>query len=232
MFHLVFSIASRLLCLGNILQGFARGMRALGNLHSISSQLIPALPPPPPILLLDPPTAFADFQDEFIFPNASAELFPVESQSRVFSSLVPRFPSALIAVTPSQLPNLVFFFFMLAIISGSLVLLSEIYVMNAFTISSKPLKARPKANAESHRFRAGLPSRRFSLMSLGSMLLYFTGQVSAQMTFLVLILIGLVAYHYLSRPHHLDHIYPHFARRSPEHSTSIPSTKHMMGSNV
>ena len=187
MFHFVFSIASRLLCFGNMLQGFARGIRALRNLHSISSRLIPALPPPPPIPLLDPPTAFADFSDELILPNASAELFAIESQSLVFSSLIPRFPSALIAVTPSQLPNLVFFFFMLAIISGIIILLSEIYVINALNISpvfthsssksSKPLKA----NAESRRFPAGLPSQRFSLMSLVSMLLFWTGPVSAQM---------------------------------------------------
>ena len=187
MFHFVFSIASRLLCFGNMLQGFAHAIRALRNLHAISSRLIPALPPPPPIPLLDPPTASADFPDDFILPNASAELFAIESQSRVSSSLIPRFPSALVAVTPSQLPNLVFFFFMLAIISGFIVLLSEIYVMNALNVSpvvthssSKSSKPR-KANAESHRFPAGLPSQRLSLMSLGSMLLFWTGPVSAQM---------------------------------------------------
>ena len=228
MFHFVLSIASRFLYLGDMLQGFARRISTLRNLHSISSHLILALPPPPPIPLLDPPTAFPEFSDEVILPNASAELFAIESQSRVFSSLIPRFPSARIAVTPSQLPNLVFFIIILAIISGFLVLLSEVnYAMNTanispvFTHSSRKSSKPPKANSKSHHVPASLPFQRFSLMSLGSMLLFWAGLVRVQMAFPALILTGFIAYHCLFRPHHLDHIYSHFTRPSPEHSTSV-----------
>jgi hypothetical protein len=140
MFHIVFSLASRFLYLGNVLQGFARGILALRNLNTISSFIIPALPPPPSIPLLDAPAAIAQIQDE-ILPYASAvstDLIAIESQSPVFVSSIASYQSSLILVTPSQLPDLVPIFILLAIISGFLSVLPEIvyFFTNIAKISS------------------------------------------------------------------------------------------------
>ena len=145
MFHIVLSLASRFLYLGNALRGFARGILALRDLHTISSFLIPALPPPPPIPLLDAPAAITQFQDEIVLPYASAsaistDLIAIESQSPVFVSSISSYQSSLMLVTPSQLPNLVPMFFVLAVISGFLVVLPEIICLftNIAKISSAP----------------------------------------------------------------------------------------------
>jgi hypothetical protein len=111
-----------------MLQGFARGILALRNLNTISSFIIPALPPPPPIPLLDAPIAIAQLQDE-ILPYASAvstDLIAIESQSPVFVSSIASYQSSLMLVTPSQLPDLIPIFILLAVISGFLVVLLEI----------------------------------------------------------------------------------------------------------
>jgi hypothetical protein len=122
MFHVVFSLESRFLFFRNIVQGFARGILALRNLHVIS-HLIPALPAPQSILLLGPPTVFADVQDQIIFlPSvsvASAELIAIESQSPVISSPISSYQSSLMLVTPSQLPDLVPIFVILAFTPAS-----------------------------------------------------------------------------------------------------------------
>ena len=129
MFHIVLSLASRFLYLGNVVRGFAHGILALRNLQTISSLLIPALPAPPPIPLLDAPTAIAKLQDEIVSPYASAvstDLIAIKSQSPVFASSIASHESSLMLVTPSQLPDLVPIFILLAIISGLLVVLPSI----------------------------------------------------------------------------------------------------------
>jgi hypothetical protein len=132
MFHVVLSLASRFLYLGNVVRGFARGILALRNLQTISSLIIPALPAPPPTLLLDAPTTISKLQDEIILPYASAvatDLIAIESQSPVFASSIASHESSLMLVTPSQLPDLVPIFILLAIISGFLVVLPEIFCL-------------------------------------------------------------------------------------------------------
>ena len=52
------------------------------------------------------PGNFAETKKLFIPMLLLSELFTIESQSRIFSSLIPRFPSALIAVMPVSCPNL------------------------------------------------------------------------------------------------------------------------------
>jgi hypothetical protein len=130
MFHVVLSLASRFLFLGNVLQGFARGILALRNLETISSFLIPTLPPPPSTIpLLDDPSTIAQFQDEIVLPFASAisaDLIAIESQSPAFVSSIFSYQSSLILATPSQLPDIVPILVLLAVISGFLVVLSEI----------------------------------------------------------------------------------------------------------
>jgi hypothetical protein len=129
MFHVVLSLASRFLYLGNVLRGFAHGILALGNLQSFSTLLIPALPPPPSVSLLDAPTAIAQVQDEIVLPFASAvstDLIAIESQSPVFVSSISSYQSSLILATPSQLPDIVPILVLLSIVSGFLVVLPEI----------------------------------------------------------------------------------------------------------
>ena len=132
MLHVVLSLASRFLYLGNMVRGFARGILALRNLQTISSLLIPALPAPPPIPLLDAPTTIAKLQDEIVLPYASAvstDLIAIESQSPVFASSTASHESSLMLVTPSQFPDLVPVLILLAIISGFLVVLPEIFCL-------------------------------------------------------------------------------------------------------
>ena len=186
MFHIVFSIASRFLYLGNVLQGFARGILAFRNLHIISSHLIPALPPPPPIPLLDAPKAFAEFSDEIVLPNVSAKLFAIESQSPVFSSPISNYQSSSIIVSPSQFPRLILI--VMIIIPGFLVLLPQIayLFMNIAKISPAFLHlARKKfkslrTNHISDLVPSGLPSQRIlfrSLITLVSLLVLWIGPV-------------------------------------------------------
>ena len=185
MFHIVFSIASRFLYLGNMLQGFARGILAFRNLDIISSHLIPALPPPPPIPLLDAPKAFAELTDEIILPNVSAELFAIESQSPVFSSPISSYQSSSIIVSPGQFNLIVI---VMIIIPGFLVLLPQIayFFMNVAKISPAfPHLARKifkslRTNHISHLVPSGLPSQRIlfrSLMTLASLLVLRIGPV-------------------------------------------------------
>jgi hypothetical protein len=141
MFHLVLAIASRFLCIGNVLQGFARAILTLRNLGLISSHLIPALSPPPPIALLDAAVPFVGLPEEVIPPYPSGGLIALERIARQpppFASSIPSYQSSLITVPSSQLPILLpLFIILLAIISGSTLLLPDIvrFFMKSRSIS-------------------------------------------------------------------------------------------------
>jgi hypothetical protein len=154
MFHIVFSITARFLYLGDMLQGFARGILALRNLRITSSHLIPALPSPSSAPPLGAPLAFLELPEDIISPYSSA-LIAIEPQPPVFSSSIPSYQSSLIAITPSQMPNLVPLFIFLATISGFVIILPEfVYFFNtiakntsafayASRIFAKSFKSRP-----------------------------------------------------------------------------------------
>ncbi|KAH9990488.1 hypothetical protein BJV77DRAFT_1068869 [Russula vinacea] len=160
MFHVVFSLASRFLYLGNMLQGFAHRILALRSLDAISSILIPALPPPPPVPLLDAPVPFVELLEEIILPLPSVA---IERQPPAFSSLIPSYQSSLIAVSPSQFSKFLPFFVVLAAISGFVIILPTIIYFFAKIPSAF-------ANALPSRFTSSkLP------ISLLSLLLLWTG---------------------------------------------------------
>jgi len=188
MFQVVFSLASRFLHLGNMLQGFARGIFALRNLQIISSHLLPALPAPSPALLLDAPVSFVEFPEKIISPYSSA-IIAIEPQHSVFSSSIPTYQSSLITVMPGQLPNLVPLFIMLAIIiiSGSVVLLPLYFFVNiakntsaiahsSQLFATKSFNAKPIFNLVPAGLPCQLPSFQL-LISLFSLLLLWTGPV-------------------------------------------------------
>src|SRR5713226_338165 len=132
MFHIVLAIASRFLCFGNMLQGFARGLLALRL--GVSSYLIPALSPPPPIALLDAPVPFVGFPEEIFPPYPSGGLIAIdriERQPPAFVSPIQSYSSSLITVSSHQFPFfLPIFVIVLAIISGFVVVLPDtIYVI-------------------------------------------------------------------------------------------------------
>ena len=191
MFHIVFSIASRFLVFGNVLQRLARGILALRNLGVIF-HFIPTLSPPPPISLLDAAAPFVELP-EIISPYPSLDLIPIERterRSQVFSSAIPSYQSSLVPVTPSHLPNLSPLFIALAVISGFVVLLPEIvhfstkvakipsisthalrYIFKFFRF--KPISSFLPATLPSCR----LPFTSRLLVSLVSLLLLWTGPV-------------------------------------------------------
>ena len=127
MFHIVLAVASRLLCIGNVLQGFARAILTLRNLGLISSHIIPALSPPPPIALLDAAVPFVGLPEEIIPPYPSGGLIALERIARQpppFVSSIPSYQSSLITVPPSQLPILLpLIIILLAIAFGSVLTL-------------------------------------------------------------------------------------------------------------
>ncbi|KAF8466279.1 hypothetical protein DFH94DRAFT_345963 [Russula ochroleuca] len=184
MFHVVFSLASRFLYLGNMLQGFAHRILALGSLGAISSRLmIPTLPPPPPVPLLDAPVSYVELLEEIISPYPSVA---IERQSPAFSSLIPSYQSSLIAVSPSQLPKFLPFFVLLAAISGFVVILPGfVYffakidkIPSAFANASRTIANSFKAMPISHFLPASLPSQFTSSklpISLLSVILLWTG---------------------------------------------------------
>jgi len=166
MFHIVLAIASRFFYVGNV---FARGILALRNLGVISSHLIPALCPPPPIAFLDAPVPFVGLPEEIIPPYPSVGLIAlerIERQPPPFASPIPSYQSSLIPVSSSQLPILLpIFIVMLAIISGSILLLPEItdFFMNV---------------AKSRNISKFVRSKPFShLLPAGPMLLWAIGPV-------------------------------------------------------
>ncbi|KAI0247768.1 hypothetical protein BJV78DRAFT_890530 [Lactifluus subvellereus] len=186
MFHIVLSIASRFLYLGNMLQGFTRGILALRSLHAISSHIIPTLPPPPPVQLLDAPPVSLDLSDEFRMPYPTTELIVVEPQPLIMPSFIPSYQSSLVTVTPNSLPDLVPLLLMLAIISGFVCFLPEL--AHIFTIISTTISAFADASSNflksfnskptSNPVPAGTPSQRISfqtLMFFVSVLLAWTG---------------------------------------------------------
>lgn len=186
MFHVVFSLASRFLYLGNMLQGFAHRILTLRSLDTISSYLIPALPPPPPVLLLEAPAPLLELPVEIVSPFSSGSPFAIESQSPAFSSPISSYQSSLIALTPSQfskfLPLLVF----LAAFSGFVIIVPEIvyYFKN---IAKTPSAFASINIAKLFRFKptfrllpVSLPSQFASSklpISLVSLLLLWTGPV-------------------------------------------------------
>jgi hypothetical protein len=182
MFKVVFSLASRFLYLGNMLQGFAHRVLALGSLDAISSRLTPTLPPPPPVPLLDASVPFAELLEDIVSPLPSVVF---ERQSPAFSSLIPSYQSSLIAVSPSQFPKFLPFFVVLAAISGIVIILPGIVyflakIASAFTNASRTIAKSFKSIPISHFLPASLPSwfSSFELpISLLSLLLLWTGPV-------------------------------------------------------
>lgn len=185
MFHVVFSLASRFLYLGNMLQGFAHRILALRSLDAISSILIPALPPPPPVPLLDAPVPFVELLEEIILPLPSVA---IERQPPAFSSLIPSYQSSLIAVSPSQFSKFLPFFVVLAAISGFVIILPTIIyffakiakIPSAFANASRTIAESFKPMPISKFLPASLPSRFTSSklpISLLSLLLLWTGPV-------------------------------------------------------
>ena len=188
MFHIVFSIASRFLVFGNVLQRLARGILALRNL-GVVSHFIPTLSPPPPILLLDAAAPFVELP-EIISPYPSVDLILIERTERpsqVFSSPIPSYQSSLIPVTPGHLPNPLPLFIALALISGFVILLPEIvhFSTNVVEIPSisthasgnifKFFRFKPISSLLPARIRPMFTSR--LLVSLVSLLLLWTGLV-------------------------------------------------------
>jgi hypothetical protein len=185
MFHVVFSLASRFLHLGNMLQGFAHRILALRSLDAISSCLIPALPPPPPVPLLDAPAPFVELLEEIILPLPSVA---IERQSPAFASLIPSYQSSLISVSPSQFSKFLPLFIVLAAISGFVVILPTIVyffskitkILSAISNASRTIAESFKSVPFSHFLLATLPSRFPSSklpISLLSLLLLWTGPV-------------------------------------------------------
>ncbi|KAI0247415.1 hypothetical protein BJV78DRAFT_1245566 [Lactifluus subvellereus] len=174
MFHIVLSIASRFLYLGNMLQGFTRGILALRNLHAISSHLVPTLPPPPPVQLLDAPPVSLELSDEFRMPYPSTEIIVVEPQPLIMPSSIPSYQSSLVIVTPNSLPDLVPLFLMLAIISGFVCFLPEFAhisttiskTISAFANASSNFLKSFQSKPTSNPVPAGTPSQRISFQSL------------------------------------------------------------------
>jgi hypothetical protein len=187
MFHLVFSIASGFLYLGNILQGFTRGILALRSLHIIS-HLVPTLSPPSPVKLLEAPAAYLDISDELRMPYPTTDLVVIEPLPSVMLSPVPSYQSSLVVVTPGDLPNLVPLFVLLAIISGLVCVLPELAF--TFTTISKTISAFARVFIKNFRsfeskptsnlVPAGPSSRLISfqsLITLVSFILLWTGPV-------------------------------------------------------
>jgi hypothetical protein len=180
MFHLVSSLTSRFLYLQNILQGFARGILALGSLDTISSHLTPAISPPPSVPLLDAPAPFVDRPEQIILPYPSRDVIAIERQLTVFASPFPIYQSSLIAVTPSQFPKFLPLLVILAVISGFVVILPEI------TYSLMNIAKSFKSKSTFYCLPTSLPSQ-FTSSKLPipfiSLLLLWTGPVLIHSSF-------------------------------------------------
>jgi hypothetical protein len=190
MFHIVLSIASRFLFLGNMLQGLARGILTLRHLGAIS-HLIPTLPSPPSTLLLDAAIPFVALSEQVILPYPTVDLIAaerIERQSPAFSSSIPSYQSSLVTVTPSHLPNFLPLFIILVMISGFVILVPEILylfmsvgkITSAFTHASRRIPNLFRSRRISGFLPATLPSHLTSsrlFFSLVSLLLLWTGPV-------------------------------------------------------
>ena len=196
MFHVVFSITSRFLHFGNLLQGFARGLLALRSLGLIPSHLIPALPPLLPTPLLDAPVPLVGLPEEIILPYPSGGLIaikPIERQPPVFASPISSYQHSLNMVSSSQLHNFLPLFIMLAIISGFVVLLPAILnvfmnvakIPSALTHASRYIPKSPISKPIFHFLPAGLSSQfpsSLSLISLVSLVLLWIGPVRTHLS--------------------------------------------------
>ena len=206
MFHIVLAIASRFLYFGSVLQGFSRKLRHLGV---ISSQLIPALSPPPPIALLDAPVPFVAVPEVIMPPYPPVDLIAIERielHPPLFASPIPSYQSSLMTVSSSGLPKLLpLFIIMLAIISGFVVILPEIFFffMNV-----------SKSTNVSRFVRYFLPA---SLL-----LLWMTGPVRTYRMSLVIVLKIFLARRCVLLHFLLGHAHPSLPRPRFEHGTSIP----------
>ncbi|KAI9510003.1 hypothetical protein F5148DRAFT_1366837, partial [Russula earlei] len=184
MFHIIFSIASGFLHLGNILQGFSRGILALRYLHTIvPSHLIPTISPPPTAPLLDAPSTFVGLPQIITPPYSSSDLILIGRSSPVFVSSTPSYQSSLIVITPNQLPDLVPLVMVLAIISGVVVFLPEIVyfstklanIISTFTNTSTGFARCLRLKPISNLIPAGHLSQATISLSFISLLLSWTG---------------------------------------------------------
>ena len=190
MFLAIFTLASRFPYLRNILRGFARGILALRSLDTISSHLTPALSSPPPVPLLDAPAPFAERPEQIISPYPSRDVIAIERQFPVFASSFPIYQSSLISVTPSQFPKFLPLLVLLAVISGFVVIMSEIthFFMNTAKMSSairhasryiaKSFKSKPTFYCLPTRLPSQFTSSKLPI-SLISLLLMWTGRYSS-----------------------------------------------------
>lgn len=181
MFHLVFSLASRFIYLGNVFQGLAQRILALRSLDIISSHLTLTLSAPPPIQLLDAPTPI---QEPIIstYPMSSA-----------FSSPIPSYRSFFISVTPSQFLQFLPLLVVLVSISGFVIIVPEIVYFfknttkkpSAFADASsyitKLFRSRPSFRLLPASLSSQMASSKLPL-SLISLLLLWTGPVSDHMS--------------------------------------------------
>ena len=221
MFHIVLSIASRFLFLGNMLQGLARGILTLRHLGVIS-HLVPTLPSPPPTLLLDAAIPFVALSEETISPYPSAGLIAVERIERLspaFSSPIPSYQSSLVTVTPSQLPKFLPLLIIFAMISGLVILVPEILylfmnvskITSAFTYASRSTSNLFRFRCISGFLAVTLPSHLTSsrlFFSLVSLLFLWTGPVrtSPSASFATILTI-FSAYHCVLPHLYLDHVH-------------------------
>jgi hypothetical protein len=194
MTHIAFSVASGFLRLRHMLQGLAHSMLALRNLRITSSRhLIPTLSAPPLVQLMEspgPPLPPLGLSDDFRIPFPTTDLLVIDQPPPFMLSPMPSYQSSLAVITPSNIPDLLSLFIMLAIIFGLFCFLPELAYI--FTIISKSLSAfvnasnclfnPPKRKPTSNIALTASPSQPISfrtLVSIVSLVLLWTGPVSS-----------------------------------------------------
>jgi hypothetical protein len=169
-------------------------MLAVRNLRITSSRhLIPTLSPPPLVQLLEspgPPLPLLELSDDFGMPYPTTDLLVIDQPPSFMLSPMPSYQSSLAIVTPSNIPDLVPLFLMLAIISGLFCFLPELAYV--FTVISKFLSAFVNASNSFFKSFKRKPASNLALtastsqpisfrtiVSLISLVLVWTGPVSS-----------------------------------------------------
>jgi hypothetical protein len=169
-------------------------MLALRNLRITSSRhLIPTLSPPPLVQLAEspgPPLPLLELSDDFGMPYPTTDLLVIDQPPSFMLSPMPNYQSSLAVITPSNIPDLVPLFIILAIISGLFCFLPELAYI--FTVISKSLSAFVNASNDffnpikrkqtSNLVLTARPSQPISfrtILYLVSLVLLWTGPVSS-----------------------------------------------------